>query len=260
MATSSVGGEPTSSQLPLVNPLRPPMETGCETGLGVAARGSTSLRRAEGRTLLFSTYLGGSNIDRVTGLKVDPSGNVYVIGRTKSTNFPTVQPLQATYGGGAFDAFVTEIDGSGSTILFSTFLGGSGDDEPTAVALDAVGNVYVSGSTSSVDFPIVGGFQTQYGGGALDAFVAEIGLCNYALSPPSSVLLGLGGGSGSFNFTTGPECNWTATTTSTWITITSPAAGSGSGVSVCLVAPNATAVGGAIPSAIRISRSWNPDR
>jgi len=83
-----------------------------------------------------------------------------VTGTTSSTNFPTTAPLQATLAGGA-DAFVTKVSADGTAKVFSTYLGGSGTDQGFALALDAVGNVYLTGSTSSIDFPTVGPAQSK---------------------------------------------------------------------------------------------------
>ena len=86
-----------------------------------------------GSALVYSTYLGGSggnggNGDGGNGIAVDSSGNAYVTGYTTSTNFPTMNPLQPVNGGGTYDAFVTKLNPSGSALVYSTYLGGSGDD------------------------------------------------------------------------------------------------------------------------------------
>ncbi|MBI3300513.1 MAG: SBBP repeat-containing protein, partial [Deltaproteobacteria bacterium] len=116
-------------------------------------------------TLSYSTYLGGSGNEAGRSIAVDSSGNAYVTGGTTSTNFPTVSPLQATNGGGA-DAFVTKLNPAGSALIYSTYLGGSGDDDSFGLAIDASGNAYVTGNTASTNFPTTSGsFQTTYGGG-----------------------------------------------------------------------------------------------
>ena len=86
-------------------------------------------------------------------IAVDASGKVYVAGATSSTNFPTQSPYQATNAGGAHDAFVTKFNASGSAIVYSTYLGGSGEDDASAIAIDSSGNAYVAGETYSTDFP-----------------------------------------------------------------------------------------------------------
>src|SRR5207245_2480265 len=100
-------------------------------------------------TLTYSTYLGGSGSDRAIGIAVDGSGNMYVTGSTTSSDFPTQNPIQPNYGGGDSDAFVTKYNASGSTLIYSTYLGGSLYDEGQDIAVDSQGNAYVTGQTRS---------------------------------------------------------------------------------------------------------------
>jgi hypothetical protein len=123
-------------------------------------------------SLVYSSFLGGSGFESGASVGVDASGDAVVTGTTSSTNFPTAAALQATLAGGA-DAFVTKVSSDGTAKVFSTYLGGSGTDQGSALALDAVGNVYLTGSTSSSDFPTVGPVQNILGGGT-DAFVSEL--------------------------------------------------------------------------------------
>ena len=102
--------------------------------------------------LSYSTYLGGSSFEFGGGVAVDGLGNVHVAGQTLSSDFPNLNPLQGTFGG-VRDAVVTKFDASGG-LLWSTYFGGSGLDIGFHVALDPGGNVYVSGFTSSPDFPV----------------------------------------------------------------------------------------------------------
>ena len=111
------------------------------------------------------TYLGGGGNDSGTGIALDSSGNVYVTGQTFSTNFPTVNPVQPAYGGGG-DAFVAEINNAGTAFVYSTFLGGSAADGGSAIAVDSEGDTFVTGQTSSSDFPIASPLQPAYGGAA----------------------------------------------------------------------------------------------
>ncbi len=122
--------------------------------------------------LSFSTYLGGSNGDSGNGIAVDSSGNAYVAGGTRSLNFPTASPLQATSGGDS-DVFVAKLNASGSTLIYSTYLGGNAFDQANGIALDSSGNAFITGYTASANFPTKGAFQTSYGGNG-DAFVAEL--------------------------------------------------------------------------------------
>jgi len=114
-------------------------------------------------SLVYSTYLGGSTREAAYGIAVDASGNAYVAGITQSSNFPTVNALQSALANGAgtvFDGFVAKLNAAGSQLLYSTYLGGSGDDRALAIAVDAAGNAYVAGSTSSHDFPLLSAFQS----------------------------------------------------------------------------------------------------
>ncbi len=107
-----------------------------------------------GSALEYSTYLGGSGSDIGRAIAVDGAGAAYVTGYTLSPNFPAVNAYQPTFGGGtnSGDAFVTKIDPSGSALLYSTYLGGSGDDQGNAIAVDGAGSAYVTGIASSA-FP-----------------------------------------------------------------------------------------------------------
>src|SRR5258708_4792716 len=142
---------------------------------------------AAGSALVYSTYLGGSGADYGYGIAVDSAGNAYITGNTNSTNFPTMNALQATYGGGYDDAFVAKISPNGSALLYSTYLGGSGRDEAGGIAVDGAGNAYVTGFTYSANFPVTAGaFQTVCNGGSncyslYDAFVSKLNPVGSAL-------------------------------------------------------------------------------
>src|SRR5205823_3600840 len=125
-----------------------------------------------GSARVYSTYLGGSTSDEAHGIAVDGSGNAYVTGGTISTDFPTTNPLQASSGGG-FDAFLTKINTAGSARIYSTYLGGAGVDFGYGIAVDGPGNAYVTGYTSSTNFPTTNPLQLS-NGGAEDAFVTKI--------------------------------------------------------------------------------------
>jgi hypothetical protein len=128
---------------------------------------------AAGSALVYSTYLGGSANAVSTGIAVDSSGNAYVTGFTVSRDFPTARALQPGFGGGT-DAFVTELNAAGSALVYSTYLGGSNTDEGHAIAVDASGNVYVTGNTNSSDFPTANALQPGLVMGSEDAFITKI--------------------------------------------------------------------------------------
>ncbi len=129
---------------------------------------------APGNALVYSTYLGGGGDDYGDRIAVDGSGNVYLTGYTTSTDFPTVSASQPTYRGGTFDAFVTKINASGNALVYSTYLGGSGADSGNAIAVDGSGNVYLTGTTSSINFPTSEYPVQNLNAGGSDAFVSKI--------------------------------------------------------------------------------------
>jgi hypothetical protein len=129
--------------------------------------------------LEYSTYLGGTGADRGSAIAVDGSGMAYVTGFTSGDNFP-VTAGQTTFGGGPFDAFVTKLNPSAAgaaALVYTTYLGGTGNDYGYGIAVMASGVAYVTGATDSIDFPIFpttsGVFQMTNGGGQ-DAFVTKL--------------------------------------------------------------------------------------
>src|SRR5439155_3073188 len=99
-----------------------------------------------GSALVYSTYLRSSGGDTNIGIAVDTAGNAYVTGFTDSTSFPTTGgAFQTTYGGGSKDSYVTKLNPTGSALVYSTFLGGNGDEKRVGLAVDADGNAYRSG-------------------------------------------------------------------------------------------------------------------
>jgi hypothetical protein len=132
--------------------------------------------------LIYATYLGGDAGEVVRGLAVDGEGNLYVTGFTGSDDFPTAAPLQSDFGGGNTDAYIAKLSPEGDTLIFSTYLGGSGDEDNTfnvlgdngaGIAVDNNGNIYVTGSTSSPDFPTLNAIQDNQAG-QYDAFVVKL--------------------------------------------------------------------------------------
>lgn len=151
--------------------------------------------------LVYASYLGGSGGDSGYGIAVDSSGNAYVTGTTESMDFPTSNPYQGSNneggpaGGSTGDAFVSKISADGSTLIYSTYLGGTGFDQGNGIAVDAAGDAYVAGETTSTDFPLANAFESSNQDPSGVAFVTK-------LNPSGSVLLfstylgGRGGGPG----------------------------------------------------------------
>ena len=123
--------------------------------------------------LSYSTYLGGSGADLGYGIAVDSSGNAYVTGRTFSSDFPTASPLQPA-NAGINDAFVAKFNASGTALIYSTYLGGTGHDAGRGISVDSLGNAYVTGETDSTDFPTANPFQPAFAGGLWDGFVTKL--------------------------------------------------------------------------------------
>jgi hypothetical protein len=130
--------------------------------------------------LVYSSYLGGSGDDGGFGIAVDSSRSAYITGYTTSSNFPTANAYQGAGGGASEDAFVTKINPSGNALVYSTYLGGSGDDYARGIAVDSSGNAYITGTTGSSNFPMANAFQSVPGGGG-DAFVTKINPSGNAL-------------------------------------------------------------------------------
>ena len=152
--------------------------------------------------VVYSTFLGGSQNDHATGIAVDSLNNAYVTGFTTSPDFPTANPFQGQYANAtafttsnpAADAFVTKFNTDGSGIIYSTYLGGTGDDRGAGIAVDSSGNAYVTGQTNSPNFPTTAGaFQTMASQGS-NGFVTKVNFTGSALV--YSTYLNLNGGNG----------------------------------------------------------------
>jgi Malectin domain/Beta-propeller repeat len=164
-------GDTGSTNFPVLNAF--------QSALGGATNGWLTELSPTG-TLVYSTYIGGSGGDAVRGAKIDSGGNIYLTGNTTSTNFPILNAIQPTYGGGANDAWVAKLNPSGSSLIYSTYLGGSSDDDGWDLALDVNDNVYVVGETSSTNFPIVNAIQNT-NAGSYNAFLTKINASGTAL-------------------------------------------------------------------------------
>ncbi len=167
-----VAGATSSTNFPTANALQPTLR-------GVQDAFVTQLS-AGGTALVYSTYLGGSGRESADGVAVDPAGNAYVAGQTESSDFPTRNAVQPTFGGVA-DAFIAELKPSGAALVYSTYLGGNSFDYGGAIAVDAAGSAYAAGETWSRNFPTVSAFQPGFGGGNADGFVARLSVGGAAL-------------------------------------------------------------------------------
>ena len=161
-----LGSRTDSLDFPMVEPFQASYGGGISDGF-------IAKLSADGSTLLYSSYLGGSNTDQVEIVAVDAAGHAYLSGATSSADFPTRKAFQATYGGGPADLFVTKVHVHGKLLHYSTYLGGAGRDDFSAIAVDAYGQAHVSGRTNSADFPTVAAFQPSFGGGPFDVVAAK---------------------------------------------------------------------------------------
>jgi uncharacterized protein (TIGR03437 family) len=155
-------GTTSSTNFPLFPPNQPRPRGGKEIFV-------TKLNAA-GAGIAFSTYLGGSGDDTAAGAAVDPNGSLYIVGTTTSANFPNA----GTGLRGASDALVARLDSTGG-LISAGYLGGSGHETGSAIAIDIAGSAYVAGTTNSSDFPTSSGALKTFTSGQGDAFVAKLG-------------------------------------------------------------------------------------
>ena len=161
----------------------------CPNVYPFAGDGFVAKLSVDGSVLVYSTLLCGQGDDSPSAIAIDAAGNAYVAGTTASSDFPTVDPIELTRGGGVvgLSGFVSKLSPDGARLLYSTYLGGSGSAVINGLALDAGGNVYVTGETSSVDFPTTPGVIQEKAGkrhcieGCTDAFVSKIAPSGSAL-------------------------------------------------------------------------------
>ena len=164
----------------------------CEVSFDIGEYDATSPLTID-PTLVYSTYLGGTSTDLARAIAVDSAGNAYVTGYTRSNDFPTANAFQATFN--TFqDVFVTKINAAGTAFIYSTYLGGSGSEEARGIAVDSSGNAYITGFTSSNNFPTVNAIQSTLDVGGQDAFVTKINAAGSALVYSTYL-----GGVGQFN-------------------------------------------------------------
>jgi len=130
---------------------------------------------ATGSGLIYSTFVGGSGSERGRDIALDSDGNAYVIGDTDSTDFPTTPGAYKTALSGPADAFVLKLDPTGSSLVYSSYMGGNGGETGYSIALDLAGDAYVTGITSSTNYPVtVGAFQMSFKGGPYDVYVTKL--------------------------------------------------------------------------------------
>lgn len=123
----------------------------------------------------YATYLGGSSADTIVGMALDSSGNTYLTGATSSADFPTVNPFQSTIpNNSAAHVFVTKLNPTGTALAYSTFIGGSSGEAGYAIAIDPPGNAYITGITSSSNFPIQNALQPAFQGQGAPVFATKL--------------------------------------------------------------------------------------
>jgi hypothetical protein len=171
-----VTGFTSSSDFPRT---KKPLQNSLDGGKSLSPVGDAFVTKISpgGSTFSYSTFLGGAQVDAGFAIAVNASNEAYVAGTTLSGSFPNVNAIQTSCrscSSGLRDAFVAKLAASGQSLVYSTFLGGSGDDASLAVALDAKGDAYLTGFTGSINFPRAHPLQLQING-ASDAFITEIG-------------------------------------------------------------------------------------
>jgi len=128
-----------------------------------------------GNSIIYSTFLGGNDYESSGDIAVDSNGYAYITGQTRSASFPITQgAFDRTHNGG-YDVFVSKISQSGTTLIFSTFLGGGNSDYGCDIAVGVWGHIYVTGYSTSVDFPTTSGAYGEVSNGWIDAFVTMLG-------------------------------------------------------------------------------------
>lgn len=181
-------GATSSVNFPTVTPL--------QVAFGGQADVVIAKVNATGSALVFSTFLGGSSVDVGTSIAASAAGDIFITGGTNSTNFPVQAALDSTHGGGTCgtslcpDAFVARLNATGSRLAYSTYLGGAGAEEAEGIAVDGAGSAYVTGFTTSSDFPLLNPIQATKAANA-DVFVTKLNPTGSALA--YSTYLGGGG-------------------------------------------------------------------
>jgi hypothetical protein len=167
-----VAGETYSNDFPVTAGA---FQTSCG-GHCATADGFVTELNPSGSGLIYSTYIGGSGLDRVDAIVVDSSGNAYITGGTQSTNFPvTPGVFQPTCNCVTTpDTFVAEMNPTGTSLIYSSYLGGSSADLAYAIAIDTAGNAFLTGYTQSTDFPVTAGAFQSTINAPVAAFVTKV--------------------------------------------------------------------------------------
>ena len=162
-----------------------PVKVGPDLVEGGGLDGFVAKITANGAGFVYLGFIAGAGDDVVNGITVDAAGRAYVTGTTTSdqTTFPVKLGPDLTFNGGAHDAFVAAVEADGSGLAWAGYVGGAGDDGGNAIAMDASGNLYITGATTSdeASFPVKGG-PSLFSGGNVDAFVAKIARDNTSVS------------------------------------------------------------------------------
>lgn len=170
-----IAGVTSSPDLPLANAIQRRKGGGRDAFVSVLA--------PDGGSLVFSTYLGGAGDDSANAIALDSSGGIYIAGYTRSTDLPTMSPLQRGSGSiSTGDAFVAKLDLHAARLVYSTYLGGTRDDNAAGIAVDSGGNAYVAGITWSADFPTASPLQSCGTTLLWSAFIAKLNAAGSALS------------------------------------------------------------------------------
>jgi hypothetical protein len=187
-----VSGETESTDFPTVNAFQNYHAGGPDW---LPRDGFITKLSPSGSSIVYSTYLGGSGRDGAFDISLDPGGRACVTGATSSPNFPLMNPIQTTHGGGTFwesDGFVSKLSLVGDSLIFSTFLGGNCDDWSSRIKVDDSGNIFISGRTESANFPTADPFQ-QMNAGGMDGFVAKLAAESSAVIPDWTILVYMNG-------------------------------------------------------------------
>lgn len=174
--SATVTGETFSSDFPTTPGAFDTNFNGGNCGFYICPDAFVAQLNPDGTGLAFSTFLGGSGDDHSRAIALDEAGNAYVTGSTGSEDFPTTTDAFDMSYNGDQDTFATRLNSVGSVVVYSTFMGDSGDDYCAAIALDEAGSAYMTGITFSSDFPTtVGAFDPSFNGNG-DAFVAKLAI------------------------------------------------------------------------------------